>query len=527
MTSSKPWLFGALASGLVACGGSDDAAGGGAGGVASGGAAGSGSVSSGGTAGVSGGSGGIGGSSGSSGSGSAGGQAGAPTNCATTPTPVPGSSGKSLIVASDGDDAAGDGSLQKPFRSLKKACGLAAPGDAIELRGGTWSTALETCGAKGSADHPVHIRPHAGEQVVFDAAGKTLSSSQHVIQLSGASWVVLDGIEVKNSEGRGVGYYDSSGVTLRNLKIHDVKFRALGGGGDDIVMENNEIWNASLTNENNSAGGSGWPGVIQTYMKPDDTPSKNVVIRNNYVHDAWGECVIALFADGVVIEGNQLRDCYSVSLYVDNSKNVSILRNQIWTTTSQYDKNGGHASGITFASENYAGSEPKQAVENLLVANNVITDTGMGISRWQDPANTATHNTWKDVKILHNVIRGATKVSLYVESVGSAPAPTGGQIANNVIWKGTQGALSLEDPSAWQVGPNAWPDGKPALDANAASFAGDPGMTAPTSAADPEGFELGPSSACKGKGVAAPPVLVDFWCAPRSATAPSLGIHEP
>jgi hypothetical protein len=494
--------------------------GGGTGGSAAssgGGAGGTGAVA---TGGASGGAAGAGASAGSGGAGGA-------TSCSTTPGPVPGASGKSIFVAFDGSDTAGDGSLSQPYRAIEKGCAAALPGDAIALRGGTWNTALESCSAKGTADQPVHVRPHSGESVVLDATGYTLASNQHVLQVTHANWVVVDGIEVRGSSGRGVGYYESTGVMLRNLKVHDVAFRALGGGGDEIVIENNEVWNASLTNANNSSGGSGWPGAIQTYARADGSPSKNVVIRNNYVHDAWGECVIALFADGVTIEGNRLRDCYSVSLYVDNSKNVRVERNQIWTTTDKYNKNGARASGITFASESYGGSVPKQAIENLVIANNLITQTGMGISRWQDPANTLAHNTWNGVQILHNGIRGATKVSLYIESVGSLPAPAGGIVMNNVIWKGAGGDAVLEDANAWQVGPNAWPDGKPGADASAASITGDPGMLGPLSADDPNGFRLGPSSPCEEQGAPAPPVTTDFWCAPRSPSSPSLGIHEP
>jgi hypothetical protein len=454
------------------------------------------------------------------------GSSGGTSGCTTSPSPIPGASGKVLVLAVDGHDNTGDGSLQKPYKTLSKACGAAKPGDAIELRTGPWTT-KETCHAQGTAQQPIHIRPHPGEYVVFDAAGLSLTSSQSVIEMQNAKHVVVDGLQVKNSQGRGVGYYESTGITLRNLKVHDVKYRALGGGGDDIVIENNEVWNASLSNENAAFGSGGWPGVIQTYARADGSASKNVVIRNNYVHDAWGECIIALFADGVTIEGNRLQNCYSVSLYVDNARNVRVERNQIWVTTSKYDKNGGPASGITFASEHYSSNVPKLAIENLVIANNLITHTGMGISRWQDPANTASHNTWKNVEILHNVIRFVTKTSIQVPSVGSQPIPSGGAIANNVIWKGQNGDIDLKDTSAWQVGPNAWPDGKPGIDTHNASVSGDPGMLGATSAGDPDSFRLGPSSPCQDKGKPSPQVPLDFFCAARSSTAPSIGIHEP
>ncbi len=513
-------VSGALAG---ACGGDDDEN------------AGSGGSSSGGGSGVSGngggssGSSGAGGASGSAGNGGAAGSGGSPTSCASSPAPVPGASGKSIVVAFSGDDASGDGSAGKPYRSLKKACDLAQPGDAIELRGGSWLTAGETCSATGTAAQPVHVRPYPGESVVLDATGQPLGDTQAVLQLLSASYVVVDGLEIQSSSGRGAAYYESTGVTLRNLKVHDIQYRALGGGGQDIVIESNEVWNAAMSNENGT-GTSGWPAAISTAARADGSASTNVVIRNNHVHDIWGECIIALFADGIRVEGNRLHDCHSVNLYVDNSRNIRVERNQIWVTTDKYNKvsSGLPATGITFATEGYTDNVPHPQIEGLVIANNVITGTGRGISYWHDPGNTAANNTWNDVKILHNVIRFTKIGAVVIDSVGSAPAASGGVLMNNVVWNGENGdALELADESAWQLGNNAWPDGKPAADTSASSLIGDPGMVAPSSAEAPEGFRLMEASPCQGKGAAAPEVTLDFWCAPRSPSAPSVGIHEP
>ncbi|MBI5536981.1 MAG: right-handed parallel beta-helix repeat-containing protein [Deltaproteobacteria bacterium] len=470
------------------------------------------------------------GGSGGANQGGAGGSAGSFTSCATEPSPVTGASGKSLVIAMNGDDASGDGSVAKPLRTLKKACALAQPGDAIEVRGGTWNTPGDKCGATGTADHPVHVRPYAGESVILDATGQPLTKSDAVIAIEQASYVVLDGFEIANSSGRGVNCWESVGITLRNLRVHDTAYRALGGGGQDLVIENNEVWNASLSNENDAFGGGGWPAAVSTYARDDGSASRNVVIRNNHIHDVWGECVIALFADGVTIEGNRIHDCYSVSLYVDNSRNVRIERNQIWVTTTKYNKksNGKPATGITFATESYGSGVPQQRIENLVIANNLITDTGRGIGYWHDEANTAAHNTWQGVSILHNVLRHTQSAALSFDSVVGAPAPSAGVIANNIVWAGdSQPSLELGDPAAWQLISNVWPDGKPAEDTSAGSLSADPGLSSPQSASTPEGFKLLAGSPCAGAGAPAPLVSVDFWCAPRSATAPSMGVHEP
>lgn len=441
--------------------------------------------------------------------------------------PVPGASGKSIVVALNGNDSTGDGSIGKPVRTLKRACAMAQPGDAVEVRGGTYNTAGETCSAKGTVDHPVHLRPYAAEKVVFDASGHSLGKSVSVIELTGASHVVIDGFEVANSSGRGVFAYECVGVTMRNLRVHDTGYRGIGGTGDDLVFENNEVWNACEANAYGAMGTGGWPGAIATYARANGTPSKNVVVRNNHVHDSWGECVIALFADGMTVEGNQIHDCYSVSLYVDNSRNVRLERNQIWVTTSKYNKKGYPANGIMFSTESYGSGEPQLRIENLLIANNVITGTNKGVSYWHG-SSTASYNTWLNVSILHNVVRDTTGPSLSFESTGGAPAASGGVLANNVVWAGTGGsALEVGNPGAWQISNNVWPSGKPAADKSTTAIATNPGMAAPVDASQPEGFRLTTGSACEGKGAASPLVPRDFWRAARSASAPSIGVHEP
>lgn len=501
----------------------------------SGGVAGAGGISSGGMGGAGsaeGGSSGIGGSApGAGGTGGSvsgtGGSAGGVSGCVTEPSVVPGASGKSLFVALNGNDTTGDGSIGKPLRTLKKACSSAKPGDAVEVRGGTYNTSGETCSAKGTADHPIHVRPYAGEKVLYEASGNALAKSVSVIELSSASYVVLDGFEVAQSSGRGVFAYECTGVTLRNLNVHDTGYRGIGGTGQDLVFENNEVWNACEANANGAMGSGGWPAAIATYSRADGTQSKNVVIRNNHVHDSWGECIIALFADGMTIEGNQIHDCYSVSLYVDNSRNVRLERNQIWVTTHTYDKKGYPANGIMFSTESYGSGEPQQRIENLVIANNLITGTNKGISYWHG-SSTASYNTWLGVSILHNVVRHTSNAALSFDSTGSAPAPADGVIANNVIWAGAAGSsLELGNPSSWQLSGNDWPSGKPATDKSSTGLSLAPGMVAPDSASDSDGFRLNAGSACEGKGVAAPLVTRDFWCAPRSPSAPSIGVHEP
>jgi hypothetical protein len=109
-------------------------------------------------------------------------------------------------VAPDGDDA-NDGSLAKPFASLQKGADVAAAGDTVYIRGGTYSiTTPKTGGAglnftkSGSAeDERIRYFAYQGEKPIFDFTGMTLSTSgyTHGFVVKG-SWLHFKGLELTN-----------------------------------------------------------------------------------------------------------------------------------------------------------------------------------------------------------------------------------------------------------------------------------------------------------------------------------------
>jgi len=220
-----------------------------------GGAGGSGGAATGGTSAAHGGAG-MGGASGASGSSgtsgtsgtSAGeaGSAGAPdAGCDTTLGPEESctiSNQYGLFVSKDGDDTAGDGTMEKPFATLTKALDAASAGNVSRLY---------LCGASelaepGTVTIPDHVSIYGGFKTctasdwTYDTTGKTKAvlkpASPIGAKIAQATSVVLQDLRIDAADapedGSGASSFgmivsESSGVVLTHVEIH----AGTGGAG--------------------------------------------------------------------------------------------------------------------------------------------------------------------------------------------------------------------------------------------------------------------------------------------------------
>jgi hypothetical protein len=437
-----------------------------------------------------------------------------------------------LFVATGGDDATADGSMGLPFASLAAACSAAAPGDVVQVRGGTYQFAAEErLRPVGTVDAPIRIQPYEGESVVLDGSLAGLAADKYVVRFSSsARHAVLSGFEIANSTGRGLGVGGSENVALVNNRIHDVAGRGIGVRGTSVLVEGNEVWRCALSNEGGGASG-GWPGAIQT-AHLSGQPSTDLAFRGNRIHDNWGEGLIVGFVDGAVVEDNVLHDNYSQHVYLDRSRQVLVQRNVVFTTTDLYDRDLGGlsrpANCIGMAAEEYVGA-PEQGPEAISIVNNLCVGTGVGVRYWHEESNTLPSNTYRDILIAHNVVVRPVSYLIDFSEVDAAhPAPSGVEIRNN-IFESTEGGRDLQvgNPGALSFSANDWVNGIPALAQEPASISADPRFEDGSDGSVPEGFQLAAGSPCRGAGTPLAAVGADFWGAARSATAPSIGIHEP
>lgn len=90
--------------------------------------------------------------------------------------PIPAPTGRTYYISPKGDDATGDGSLDKPWYNLAVAYSVAQPGDHIVCRGGTYHVSKYATDGKltirmnkqASEAQPIVIRCYDGERPVLD-----------------------------------------------------------------------------------------------------------------------------------------------------------------------------------------------------------------------------------------------------------------------------------------------------------------------------------------------------------------------
>ncbi|MCB0034048.1 MAG: DNRLRE domain-containing protein, partial [Anaerolineales bacterium] len=455
-----------------------------------------------------------------------------------TNTPTPTATPKSLCfggihVAPNGSDSSGNGGYTTPYQTLAKAVEQAQAGSQICLREGVYPAVNVTLDKSGTAAQPLIIQAYPGEAAVLDGGNNTSScTTDNILNVTNAAYVEILDLELRNSGGQGIQLLNTANITVRNNRLHHICQRGIGGSGDNLTIENNEVWQAVQENTNEALLSiGGWSPGIGTERHSNNAPSKNVVIRNNYVHDMWGEGIEVQSADGAVVSGNIVHDTYSVNIYIDNTRNVTLDGNLMYALTHTYDRSthGYPAQGISMANESISAVS-NTPLQNIIIRNNIMSGTGRGISYFHDMSNPNPNNTYRDIYILHNVIKDTYDASLRAFSVETEfgyLAPSNIIVRNNILYEAVNGrALNINNETAWTFSHNNWPDGVPEEAAEPNSFAAEPNLVAPDVGATAIGFQPMEGSVLFGKGIPQSQATTDYKGLARSTTAPTIGAFE-
>ncbi len=149
-----------------------------------------------------------------------------PASCGALPSWEDGKEpAREIHVAPGGDDAAGDGSAARPFRSLARAARDARPGTALRLHPGDHAGGAYLEDLRGTEAAPIWLGGLPG------AARPRLLGGANGIQLVRAAWLVVHDLEVSDQSGNGLNVDDGGATTrpgaagpliFRDLFIHDV-----------------------------------------------------------------------------------------------------------------------------------------------------------------------------------------------------------------------------------------------------------------------------------------------------------------
>jgi len=414
--------------------------------------------------------------------------------------------------------------MTAPFRSMKQAARSAKGGDVVYLRDGVYNQS-ENVTASGAAGNPVVFMAQPGEHPILDGGTLGLAKSDSVLQLYHPQHVVVAGLEIRNSDGRGVQLIDGDDVVIRDCIIHDVAYKALGLNGNNLTAEGNVIYNAVMSNANSTASG-GWAAVVTTQLLENGSPSTNVTVRGNSIHDGWGECVDALFVDGMSIIGNDVRDCFSVGLYVDTARSVRVEGNVVRAMDPAHKrKDVNHfMDGILLGAEAGDSSSPDFGADDVVIANNIVLGTHNGIGWWDDSDNARASNTYLNVQVVSNVVWGVEASAIAFDKVPSGRTPpSGATLTDNILFAG----LQIGDTSAWTITANLFTGNKPSAASDPSNLTGDPQLTGtPAVSAAADVFRPSATSPCRHAGRPVAAVPLDFACATRGTTDTTIGAFE-
>lgn len=268
--------------------------------------------------------------------------------------------GTTYYVSPDGNDN-NNGSIDAPFKTIRKAANIVNPGDNVIVKDGIYTVAsnvsnLITIRRGGTANAPVTFKAENKWKAVLDGLNED-HNGIHIL----APYVVIEGFEIKNIYWQGI-IVKANNVTIRNNHIHNVGNwhaktdypyctqygvpepgcgpMATSGiipDGDNIVIENNTI---------HTIGKTGWSGRYEPGRYDHaiyGTHVKNLKIINNVVWDVWtGKAIDFAASNGIVANNSILRLTEPPSGQITDSGLMAITggNNQIIQNNIFYACNG-------------------------------------------------------------------------------------------------------------------------------------------------------------------------------------------
>ena len=198
----------------------------------------------------------------------------------------PSSAAATYYVAPTGNDSAA-GTQAAPWKTIAKAQTVAAAGDTVYFRGGTYAftkanTACSsqtarvdgvTLNKSGTSGNPIRYWAAPGEKPVFDFAKMADDCRLKGFDVTG-SWIHLKGLEITgvkqnntlNAESWGV-WISGSNNTFEQLNVHNIMGTGLfvNGGGGNLVLNSDSHDNYD-TNSSDGPGENA-DGFGAHYMK--------------------------------------------------------------------------------------------------------------------------------------------------------------------------------------------------------------------------------------------------------------------
>ena len=279
-------------------------------------------------------------------------------------------------VSTSGSDSNSGLSISNPFKTIQKAADIVLAGDTVYVRGGTYKEQI-TIKNSGKEGSPITFMAYPGEHPIID--GGSLNVSQGLFYISGKSYIVIDGFEIRNSNNYLILGRDSNNCTIKNCLIHDNEhydssgnllcYPDSGRGVDAVFFVRSDY----ITYENNEVYHGGHNGL-------SCSACNYWTVQYNHVHDNYCHNCVNTFPattdnpqptyTGGKIIYNNLHACKNIILF-RYQKDMTIANNLIYDT---YSLNEGNRVGIYIQKDTTTGITNYNYDSNVKIYNNVFAD---------------------------------------------------------------------------------------------------------------------------------------------------------
>ncbi|MBV9210471.1 MAG: hypothetical protein JOZ52_07570, partial [Acidobacteria bacterium] len=298
---------------------------------------------------------------------------------------VPSPSVTYYVDGDAGNDNNNGLSHQTAWKTLIKANHAATPG-ALFLLSGTFGSGQNIQpDNSGTATNRITYRREPGYSAVLE-----IGRFDATINLSGLDYIVVDGVEIRNTD-LPFKVYEGSNNWLRNLYVHhsgssffqvnshdnrleDSVFINIGHGNesDAIRVISNSDNNIVVRNYFGKAGHGGYDDIPMG----DDTQidNSNIVAQNIMDDKESSNIVLGGKAFGTIVECNEVKNGTLTSLNNYARMGIQISGNSNIVRYNYIHNNTG--PGLLFEALLYGGEQPQYPKDNL-VYHNTIVDNGL------------------------------------------------------------------------------------------------------------------------------------------------------
>ena len=326
----------------------------------------------------------------------------------TSISPALGASPTTLYVdgSSPSCTDSGTGAQGAPFCTIGAAVAKVAPGQAVQVAGGTYSEKV-TISKSGTATAPIALTAAPGATV-------TVTGGTNGFMISGRSWITVDGFTVTNTSDYGINVSNSSFITISNNNVSYAGFQASGMTRGGIRLNNSTD---SLIVGNKSHDNS-YAGIMVVGGSTGNELRGNETFRNarGFERAAPGIRIYASTAN--VVDNNITHDNEDSGIESYSGANDTLIYNNV-----SYN-NGDH------------GIDDLRTTGQRIIGNTVYKNVTAGINL---EGNSTGGTIWNNISVDNGIKSPRTHSDIRVESGSTA----GTTVDYNIVYLTTPDTLLI------------------------------------------------------------------------------------